>query len=282
MKQRLWISWLGLLIYPISAPPALHASETPDKLVVLTFDDAVKSHRTFVAPLLQELGFGATFFVTQRWMRDRENFLTWQEIAEIHAMGFEIGNHTWTHEFFSTPRAAANLAPDLAQLESALQKAGVPEPVSFAYPANRFGPEAVSVLGRRGYRFARRGLQPEISLEQMSEQVRIGPAFDPTVHHRLLIPSTAVPDPRWTLDLLQQAVAKARQGKIVVFQFHGVPDPVHPWVDFDPDIFRAFMAFLKKNEFRVIALRDLEEYLPASAPPDRLLHERWPAEEKSR
>ena len=33
----------------------------PDKLVVLTFDDAVKSHLAFVAPLLKELGFGATF-----------------------------------------------------------------------------------------------------------------------------------------------------------------------------------------------------------------------------
>jgi peptidoglycan/xylan/chitin deacetylase (PgdA/CDA1 family) len=29
-----------------------------DKCVVLTFDDAVKSHRSFVAPLLKELGFG--------------------------------------------------------------------------------------------------------------------------------------------------------------------------------------------------------------------------------
>ena len=39
------------------------AAEVPAKLVVLTLDDAVKSHRTFVAPLLKELGFGATFFV---------------------------------------------------------------------------------------------------------------------------------------------------------------------------------------------------------------------------
>jgi hypothetical protein len=34
------------------------AAAIPPKLVVLTFDDAVKSHRTFVAPLLKELGFG--------------------------------------------------------------------------------------------------------------------------------------------------------------------------------------------------------------------------------
>ena len=76
----------------------------PDKLVVLTFDDAVKSHRTFVAPLLKELGFGATFFVTHKWMDDRTNFMTWEEIGEIHQMGFEIGNHSWTHDDFSQPK----------------------------------------------------------------------------------------------------------------------------------------------------------------------------------
>jgi hypothetical protein len=56
----------------------------PDKTVVLTFDDAVKSHRTFVAPLLKGLGLRATFFVTHRWMNDQEHFMSWQEIAEIH------------------------------------------------------------------------------------------------------------------------------------------------------------------------------------------------------
>jgi peptidoglycan/xylan/chitin deacetylase (PgdA/CDA1 family) len=38
--------------------------------VVLTLDDAPKSHRTFVAPLLKELGFGATFFITHGFMTD--------------------------------------------------------------------------------------------------------------------------------------------------------------------------------------------------------------------
>ena len=42
------------------------ASETvPDKIVVLTFDDSVASHATFVAPLLKKHGFGATFFITE-------------------------------------------------------------------------------------------------------------------------------------------------------------------------------------------------------------------------
>ena len=35
----------------------------PDRLVVLTFDDGVKSQLTFAAPLLARYGFGATFYI---------------------------------------------------------------------------------------------------------------------------------------------------------------------------------------------------------------------------
>src|SRR5689334_16276669 len=102
----------------------------PARTVVLTFDDAVKSHRTFVAPLLRELGFGASFFVTHRWMDDAENFMSWRDMAEIHQMGFEVGNHSWTHADFSTPRGASHLAGELALIANELRKAGVPRPVS--------------------------------------------------------------------------------------------------------------------------------------------------------
>ena len=91
----------------LAGSAALAAAAQSDKTVVLTFDDAVKSHRTVVAPLLKKLGFGATFFVSHKWMTDPEYFMTWEEIAELHGMGFEIGNHSWTHDNFSIPRNAA-------------------------------------------------------------------------------------------------------------------------------------------------------------------------------
>src|SRR6266700_4560844 len=105
-------SFFTVAILLVATGPALGApaQAVPDKLVVLTFDDAVKSHRTFVAPLLKELGFGATFFVTHKWMDDHTNFMTWEDIGEIHQMGFEIGNHSWTHSDFSQPKNAARLA----------------------------------------------------------------------------------------------------------------------------------------------------------------------------
>ena len=40
------------------------ANRIPDKTVVLTLDDAVKSQIEFVAPLLEQMGFKATFFIS--------------------------------------------------------------------------------------------------------------------------------------------------------------------------------------------------------------------------
>lgn len=244
----------------------------PDKTVVLTFDDAVKSHLTNVAPILQEHGFGATFFVTARWMDDAENFLTWEEVARLSEMGFDIGNHTWSHTGMGTPRYAARLAGQLALLESALKGVGVPKPVSFGWPGNAFSSEALAVLRANGYLFARRGMQPEIPYGKVVP----GPLYDPAAHDPLLIPSAGDAYPDWTLDNFRRVVDRAADGRIAVVQFHGVPDTAHPWVHTPPEQFQQYMAYLKGNGFTVIALRDLARFVdPAELPKDAMTAVRY-------
>ena len=233
-----------------------------ERLAVLTFDDAVRSHRTFVAPLLADLGFSATFFVTHRWMADRESFMSWEEIAEIAEMGFEIGNHSWSHSNFSVPKNAARLEGELALVENALDKVGVAKPTTFAWCGNRFGPEALSKLRRLGYRFARRGLSPELD----NRELEPGPAYDPLRHDPLLIPTTGNAVPDWSMDLFKRVLDKAADG-IVVLQFHGVPDIAHDWVHTPPERFREYMEELSRQGFRTLALRDLES-VASSEPVD--------------
>ena len=52
----------------------------PEKLVVLTFDDSVKSHFTVVRPVLSKYGFGATFFVTEGFdfPTNKSDYMTWE------------------------------------------------------------------------------------------------------------------------------------------------------------------------------------------------------------
>lgn len=236
----------------------------PPRTVILTFDDAVKSHRTFVAPLLREFGFQASFFVTHRWMDDIENFMSWRDIAEIHEMGFEIGNHAWTHGDYSTPRGASHLAGELALTTNELGTVGVPRPVSFAWCGNGFGPEALAILKEEGFRFARRGVSPEAAYGKM----QVGPSFDPGKHHPLLVPTTGDAYPDWTFEHFLRVLEEAKEGRGVVLQFHGVPDRAHPWVHTPPENFRRYMEHLKERQFRAIALRDLEAFVDLTHPAD--------------
>ena len=242
----------------------MYAEQIPDKTVVLTFDDAVKSQMTVVAPLLEQLGFKATFFITHNWMEDKADFLTWEEVADLNRRGFEIGNHTWTHAAFDREESGAKLGEELQMVEDALTKVGVPKPVSFAWPGDNFGPEALKQLQLRGYKVARRGMQPEVPYGA----VQVGPVLDVKKNYPLLIPTAGDAYPNWTLEHFKKVVAQAKKGKIVVLQFHGVPDTAHPWVNTPPEMFRQYMQYLKENGYRAIAMRDLIPYFDWSHLPD--------------
>ncbi len=276
MKKVLF-SFIVLLfgaLHQAAAPTAYAVAQRrsiPPKIVVLTFDDAVKSHLTVVAPLLKEVGFRATFFITQKWMEDQANFLTWQDVAALHRMGFEIGNHSWTHANFGTADGGEKLGAELKLVERELAQVGVPKPVSFAWCGNSFGPEAMAALQRRGYLVARRGMQPEIPYGQM----RVGPALNVQKHHPLLIPTTGDAYPDWTFAHFKSVLASAQPNEIVVLQFHGVPDVAHPWVHTPPEAFRAYLTYLKQNGYQALALRDVLKYYNASQlPADALLKTR--------
>ncbi|MCU0724951.1 MAG: polysaccharide deacetylase family protein [Planctomycetes bacterium] len=241
---------------PRAAPPAgADPAPIPAKTVVLTFDDAFRSHLDFVAPILGHHGFGATFFITARWMDDREHYLDFEGVAALHRLGFEIGNHTHDHTYHFSAEDAPALPGQIRRLDEALAAVGVPRPVTFGWTANSFGPEALGLLRDEGYRFARRGRGPEYPLSGLSRGAR----YDPRLHHRLLIPASVV-NSEWTVPHFRSLAREAVAGTAMVFQFHGVPDHAGPHLSVRPDTFRAFMAVLAEEGFNVLAIRDLSRY----------------------
>lgn len=217
----------------------------PDRLVVLTFDDAVVSHATFVAPLLEKYGFGATFFVVEfpPDFDDKSKYMTWEQIRGLHEKGFEIGNHTGRHTHV-TRTDRARLIEELEYIENRAREHGIPKPVSFAYPAYVTHPSALPVLREKGYLFARTGGNRP---------------YDPTRDHPYLIPSYSTSAAN--RDSILAAFREARDGKIVVLTIHGVPDTAHPWVTTPPELFEEYLKYLHEHGYRVIALRDLARYV---------------------
>lgn len=247
---------------PVIPAPAVR-EPVPDKLVVLSFDDSVSSHYTNARPLLKKLGFGATFFITEgfSFRTNKSDYLTWEQIAELHRDGFEIGNHTMSHMGVS-PATLVRLPREVAFINERCAEYGIPTPVSFAWPGNSIDPGALPILRELGIQWARRGAQPEVSYESGR-----GIACEPQHDHPLLLPTTGDARPNWTLENLKSAVAPAKDGRIAVLQFHGVPDREHPWVNTPEERFVEYMQWLKDNGFRCIAVRDLARYMDPSDVP---------------
>ena len=235
---------LTLVIACISEANALEPN--PDRIVVLTFDDSVASHATFVAPLLKKYGFGATFFITEgfKFVTDKTHYMTWEQIKALDAAGFEIGNHTRLHAPV-TRQNSRQLTADIEYIETQCERHGISRPTSFCYPAYQTSQAAVKLLQERGYRYARTGGSR---------------AFEPGKDDPLLMPQAFDGKPNSTLEQFKAAVAKARDGKIAVMTFHGVPDIKHPWVNTDPAKFKSYMNHLKEEGCKVIALRDLKKH----------------------
>ncbi len=258
---RVW-----LILWIATGAGSAHALEPiPDKLVVLTFDDSVKSHFTVVRPILKDYGFGATFFITEgfTFKTNKDDYMTWEQIAELHRDGFEIGNHTRDH-MGVTAKSLDKVVEQVEAINARCKEHGIPATSSFAYPGNAFDPGGFALLKKSGITFARRGGAPEFPYDRGR-----GFAYEPERDHPLLIPSAGDARPDWKLPDFIRAVEQAGDGKIAVLQFHGVPDNDHPWVHTPEENFRAFMKYLQIHKYKVIALRDLAKYIDPGKVPER-------------
>ena len=229
-----------------SSPSASNLLPIPDGLVVLTFDDAVSNHATFAGPVLKRCGFGATFYVCEfppDFDTNKQQYMTWEQIKSLADAGFEIGNHTGHHA--SVPAlSVSELQDEIAFIEQRCREYNIPHPTTFCYPGCGVKPEALPVLKENGYQFARIGANRP---------------YDPAIDPALLVPSLGChgDDP----SVFYQAVEQARDGRIAVLMFHGIPEYTHPWVNTMPERFEEYMQHLSNQHCTVIAMRDLARYV---------------------
>lgn len=151
---------LRQLVAAMSGGPPL-----PPASAVLTFDDGFADFYTMVAPLLIERGLPATLYVTtgalgRAGAPDRQEgrgslfppavMLTWSQVAELDALGVEIGGHSRTHPQLDTlPRRLAR--EEIEGCRSRLEDA-LGHPVrSFAYPHGYSSPSVRHLVREAGW-----------------------------------------------------------------------------------------------------------------------------------
>jgi peptidoglycan/xylan/chitin deacetylase (PgdA/CDA1 family) len=140
VQQMKWLRNAGYHTLNLHDLPALFESGADlSKRFVITFDGGFRDILTQGWPVMHQCGFSATVFLTTDRIRNSPlrfegaDYLTWQEVCELHSQGMSFGSQTVSH-------------PDLRSLEpeeidyelgyskeSIEQRLGVPVR-SFSYP----------------------------------------------------------------------------------------------------------------------------------------------------
>jgi peptidoglycan/xylan/chitin deacetylase (PgdA/CDA1 family) len=246
MKILYWNVIIPLLIIGCQDSISVVKQDIPDNLVVLSFDDAREDNFSFVAPLLKEYGFGATFYICEfAEFEDTTRFMTWKQIKQLADMGFEIGNHTKSHRDLEDS-SQKEFVEQITYIEDKCRRWRINIPITFAYPGGRVGNNMALLerLASGGYTFART-IYPD--------------AYNPLRDNPLLLPSYCVHSNN--LNRLSEFLKKACDGNIVVLTLHGVSDTEQYRVNTSKAHFLYLLKYLKENDYSVIAMRDLTKFV---------------------
>lgn len=116
----------------------LEGAPLPPQPIILTFDDGYSDHYTTVFPVLQEVGFTATFFIiTGRQDAGDPAYMSWPQVQEMAAAGMNMESHTKSHYDLRSRDHEFLVYEMLGSRESLEAHAGGAARM-FSYPAGRY------------------------------------------------------------------------------------------------------------------------------------------------
>ena len=128
----------------------------PEKLIVITFDDARKGVYQYAFPILKGLGFSATIFIVPKWIEEPESipqnerysdFLNWNQLRELQQSSFELGSHSYSHQDL-TRLTAKEITFELNNSKKIIAERTGIEVQHFSYPYGKFNPPLSEEVGK--------------------------------------------------------------------------------------------------------------------------------------
>ena len=117
----------------------------------ITFDDGEQSQFHNALPLLTQLGFKGTYFVTPGLIGTAAKFLGWDDLKALQAAGHSIQSHGWSHKFL-TFCSEAELAHELRASRQSLEE-NLGSPVEeISVPGGRWNRRVLQACAAAGYR----------------------------------------------------------------------------------------------------------------------------------
>ena len=123
----------------------------PPKPIILTFDDGYADAYTRAFPRLLRFGFTGTFFlVTAPIDAQNPDFLSWDQVQEMHAAGMRFEPHSYDHPDMRNRGFDFVVYQVLAPKEAIEARTGETSRF-FAYPSGRYDQYVIDVLRSADY-----------------------------------------------------------------------------------------------------------------------------------
>lgn len=133
--------------------------EMPDRVAVLTFDDAYESIFTAGLPLLQEFGYPMTLFVSTQPVDDRQNgYMNWDQVREMADAGVIIANHMVHHPHMidaldgeTDEQRVTRLREELLHAQERIKAETGQDHKIMAYPYGEFDDDITDMIQELGF-----------------------------------------------------------------------------------------------------------------------------------
>ncbi|CAH1195946.1 Poly-beta-1,6-N-acetyl-D-glucosamine N-deacetylase [Paenibacillus allorhizoplanae] len=125
---------------------------SPTHPVLLTFDDGYANNAEVALPILQKYKFPATLYLSTGLV-GTPGYLTWPQIHELSAAGWDIASHTVTHPHLPKLSKKAQREEILAARAKIEQELGKPAN-TFAYPYGDYNRKTLRILKKAHFSYA--------------------------------------------------------------------------------------------------------------------------------
>jgi peptidoglycan/xylan/chitin deacetylase (PgdA/CDA1 family) len=142
---------------------ALDARSDPSRLIGLSFDDGYQDVADHALPVLRELGFNATVFISTgvtdglanfTWYEHQPSLMSWETISELDAEGtLRFEAHTLTHPNL-LQLTDVELRREIVESKHELEQRLGRSVAGFCYPAGLFGERERSNVAAAGFAWA--------------------------------------------------------------------------------------------------------------------------------
>jgi peptidoglycan/xylan/chitin deacetylase (PgdA/CDA1 family) len=127
-------------------------AEAPPKPVLLTFDDGYTDNYTEAMPILKKFNFPATLFMTPGWV-DKDGYLTWEQVEEMHSNGWDIQPHGMSHTSLSKLDKEKQLY-EITEARKQIEERFDTAANVFCYPYGHYNQTTLSILKEQDFLLA--------------------------------------------------------------------------------------------------------------------------------